>query len=269
MIIDVAVATLCFDGFGDEDFGPTFARIGELGVRNVEFNTWYPRNLTPAGLDRIAARCADAGLTPVTLQVSPFAAGDGFGDLTRETTRWLWLLEAARRVGVTMIKATGSRRGERGGLAGLIAVLQEIAPHAAAAGIRIAIENHFRNVVEFPEDYRQIFAAVPEPAIGACLDTGHFAASGVDMIRFIDDFHDRIIHVDLKDAGAPGTDRFVRFGEGVVDFAAVLGHARDRGYAGQLIIELPLIDRSTVIDDLRAGLAVARPYLTAGSAGHP
>ena len=38
----VSVATIGFDGFGDEDFFPAFAYAPELGIREIEFNAWYP-----------------------------------------------------------------------------------------------------------------------------------------------------------------------------------------------------------------------------------
>ncbi|WP_308796451.1 sugar phosphate isomerase/epimerase family protein [Agromyces silvae] len=252
----VTVATICFDGFGDEDFAPTFASASELGVRDIEFNAWYPRNLTPAGIARIVERCTTAGLRPAALQVSAFAPGPEPHDLTREVSRWMWLLDAAQRLGVSVVKATGSARGERGGLDAVVALLREVAPAAQASGITIAIENHARNVIEFPEDYRRIFADVESPAIGMCLDTGHFVASGVDPLDIVDEFAARVVHVDLKDCTGAGGD-FVRFGEGVVDFDTILSRVVATGYTGHLVVELPLVDRSTMIADLTAGAVIA------------
>lgn len=122
----------------------------------------------------------------------------------------------------------------------------------------IAVENHYANAVEHLDDYARIFDAVPSTAVGVCLDTGHFAASGVDAVEVIDTFGDRVVHVDLKDCAAVGAADFVRFGHGVVDFDRVLAAARDRGYSGYALIELPLIDRDTMLDDLTAGLHIAQ-----------
>ncbi|WP_434081299.1 hypothetical protein [Sanguibacter sp. Z1732] len=71
----VSIATICFDGFGDEDFHRTFTHAKQVGVRQIEFNAWYARNLTPAGLDSIVSRCREHDLTPASLQISPFAPG--------------------------------------------------------------------------------------------------------------------------------------------------------------------------------------------------
>jgi len=257
----LSVATICFDGFGDENFEPTFAHAPALGVRDIELNAWYPRSLTPGGLASVLHRCAEHGLRPATLQVSPFAPGPDSADLTRETTRWMWLFEAAERLGVRIVKATGARRTERGGLAAVIDLLRQIAPVAAERGLTIAAENHFGNVLEHPADYEDLFAAVDSPALGMCLDTGHFAASGHDPAVVARQFANRLVHVDLKDCAAPGADRFVRFGEGVVDFDATLSTVVRAGYTGYLVIELPLIDRSTMAADLRAGADLASRYV--------
>ncbi|TDE89550.1 sugar phosphate isomerase/epimerase [Occultella glacieicola] len=255
----VSVATICFDGFGDENFEPTFAHAPALGIREIEFNTWYPRNLTPAGLDSVRQRSERAGLRPATLQVSPFAPGPDSADLTRESSRWLWLLEAAERLGVGVIKATGSARGTHGGLDAVIDLLRVIAPIAAERGLTIAVENHANNVLEHPEDYDELFAAIGTPAVGMCLDTGHFAASGHDPVAVAGRFADRLVHLDLKDCAGmvDGAPQFVRFGHGTVDFDATLATAVSNGYTGYLVIELPLIDRATMAADLRAGAELA------------
>jgi len=153
----VSVATICFDGFGDKDFVPAFTYAPELGIHEIEFNAWYPRNLTPAGLESIRRRCDEAGLRPVTLHVSGFAPGPEREDLSRETQRWMWLFEAADRLGVHVVKATGSDRGSRGGLDAIISLLRVIAPVAEERGMTIALENHVGNVLEHPEDYRGPF----------------------------------------------------------------------------------------------------------------
>jgi sugar phosphate isomerase/epimerase len=258
----LSVATIGFDGFGDEDFAPTFEHAPRLGVPAIEFNAWYPRNLTPAGLDSIRKRCAERGLRPATLQVSPIAPGPDPADLTRETARWLWLIEAAGRLGVTVIKATGSRRDDRGGLPAVGRLLTAILPTLEDRGLTLALENHANNVLELPEDYRHLFAEFDSANVGMCFDTGHFAASGVDLLAVAQEFRHRVVHIDLKDCAEPGRDRFVRFGEGMVDFDAVLGQLTRGGFTGHVVVELPRIDPATMINDLRAGVAIATRFIT-------
>ncbi|WP_420113968.1 sugar phosphate isomerase/epimerase family protein [Pseudactinotalea sp.] len=257
----LSVATICFDGFGDEGFVPTFELAPQLGVEYLEINAWYGRNLTPAGIEDLIGRCRVAGLRPATLQVSPFAPGPDAGDLTREVCRWMWLIEAARRLDVKVIKATGSARDTRGGLPALITLLGTIAPVAEQHDITLVLENHVGNVIEHPSDYHEIFAAVGSGALGVCLDTGHFVASGHDPAAVAADLGDRVVHIDLKDCTGPGPGQFVRFGEGVVDFDAVLAQTITPGWSGFVVVELPLVDRATVIADLQTGVQIASRHL--------
>ncbi len=259
--IETAIATLCCDGFGDEDFRYAFEAIPKLGVRNVEFNCWYARNLTPAGLRSIRERCTERGLGPISIQASSFSGG-GNHDVAREVGRLLWLIEACGELDCRIIKCTGAARGTKGGLESLAEVLQEVSLAAEEKGIRIVLENHHRNVLEFPEDYEFIFRRAESPAIGICFDMGHFARSGVDMPPLIADFAEKIYHIDVKDADAVGGKKFVRFGTGIVDCAGILRQCVDRGYRGYLVLELSLIDRETMLDDLRAGLRITREFET-------
>jgi sugar phosphate isomerase/epimerase len=262
----VVVATLGFDGFGDEYFEPAFEGLPHTGFRSVEFNCWYGRTITPAGLRSIRERSDALGVTPVSLHLPSFAPGPAAADLAREVARWCWLVEAASSLDISLLKCTGSARGEAGGVESLIALLEEVGPFAADRGVRIALENHAGNVLEFAEDYDRIFEVIDDPGIGMCLDTGHFAASGVDMIAIVERFAERIIHVDLKDCAGTG-EEFVPFGHGVVDFDAVLGAVTETGYDGYLVVEFPRRGDGTAIDDLAAGAEIALRHIDTRSAG--
>ncbi len=255
------IATICFDGFGDENFEPTFAHAPEVGIGDIEFNAWYARNLTPGGLASIKERCAASGLRPASLQVSPFAPGPDSADLAREASRWCWLIEAAAILGVNVIKATGSARGTRGGLTGLSKLLDVIVPIAEEHQIVLALENHFDNVLEHPSDYRLVFSDFASPNVGMCLDTGHFIASGHELHTVVEEFRDRIVHLDLKDCAEPGSAQFVRFGDGIVDFDGVISNLVGAGYAGHIVVEYPRSGRSVIVDDLASGAAFVDPYI--------
>lgn len=257
--IETAIATICCDGFGDENFKYAFDAIPKLGVKNVEFNCWYARNLAPAGLKSIRDRCDKSNLKPISIQASGFGGG-GNHDVSKEVARLLWLIEACHRLKCNLIKCTGARRGQAGGLDSLAKVLSAVSPEAERRGVRIVLENHHRNVLEFPDDYEFLFRKLPSRAIGMCFDMGHFAKSGVEMKPLIDKMHDRIYEIDVKDADAINGKKFVRFGTGIVDCEGVIRECVERGYTGYLTLELSLIDRETMLDDLRAGLAITRPF---------
>ena len=230
--VELAVATICLDGFGDKNFESAFKLIPKTGIKNVEFNVWYPRTVTPSGIASIRDRCYQNGLKPICLQ------GTSFGDdVLKDVTHKLWLMEQAKALGCRRVKFTGAGRGKAGGLETVIEVLKELAPAAEAMDVLITVENHADNNIENIEDYDKIFQAVDSPYVGMCLDMGHFDGAGVNNFEVIKRFHERIIHIDLKDTIEFGTYKTVPYGEGITDGEGIVKALIDKGYSGYLVIE--------------------------------
>jgi sugar phosphate isomerase/epimerase len=262
--VQLAIATICIDGFGDVNFEPAFEMIPRLGIRNVEFNAWFPRNLTPAGLASIKERCEQRGLKPVCVQGSALG---GQGNVVKDVAHKLWCLEAARRLGCRRVKFTGARRGAEGGLGAVVKVLQELAPAAEELGMLVLVENHANNNIETLEDYDRIFAAVPSPNVGMCLDTGHFDGSNIPLDAVVERFHARVYHLDLKDNLRKGVYKVGRFGEGTTDNIGVIEKLLARGYRGYLLLEqAPPFDQATLFEDLSRARDAFRRY-ERGTAG--
>lgn len=231
--IELAIATICTDGFGNHHHEPAFRVIPELGFKNVEFNLWYADTITPGYIRSIGDRCSSSGLKPISLQGSSFG-----GDVLKDVAHKLVLMQGCGELGCRIVKCTGSRRDTNGGLKAVIEVCRELAPVAEEIGMLVTLENHAKNVLERIEDYEEIFAAIDSPAIGMCLDTGHFEGVDVSLHEVVEKFHSRILHVDLKDCRARGQGHdTVPFGEGVTDFDAFLTHLLERNYSGYLVVE--------------------------------
>ncbi|MEZ4701244.1 MAG: sugar phosphate isomerase/epimerase family protein [Rhodothermales bacterium] len=249
--VALAIATICLDGFGDEDFAPAFRLVPQIGVRNVEFNVWYPRNLTPTGIDRIRERCYTNGLKPICLQGTAFG-GNGVRDVTHK----LWLMEQARALGCRRVKFTGERRPDDNtkALDQVIATLKELAPAAEDLDVLVLVENHANNVLENIDDYARIFDAVPSRHVGMCQDTGHFDGARVNNFEVVERFHERILHIDLKDTIAFGTYKTVNYGTGATDVSGIVRANLAHGYSGYLLIEQapPLNPETLVADMVRA-----------------
>lgn len=230
--VQLAIATICLDGFGDENFEPAFKIIPQTGIKNVEFNVWYPRNITPSGIESISKRCDENGLKPISLQ------GTAFGDnVLKDVTHKLWLMEQAKALGCRRVKFTGAGRGKAGGLENVIETLKELAPAAEEMDVLIAVENHANNNIENIEDYDKIFAAVDSSHVGMCLDMGHFDGASVSNFDVVERFHTKIKHVDLKDVVAFGTYKSVPYGKGVTKGEEIVKALIDKGYSGYLVIE--------------------------------
>ena len=230
--IELAIATICLDGFGDQNFEPAFDLIPKIGVKNVEFNVWYPRTVTPAGIESIRDRCYQHGLRPISLQGTAFG-----GNVLKDVTHKLWLMEQAKNLGCHRVKFTGAKRDTDGGLEGVIEALKALAPAAAEMDVLIAVENHANNNIENIEDYDRILQAVDSSHVGICLDIGHFDGAGVSNFDVIDRFPGKVLHVDLKDVAEFGVYKTVPYGEGITDGEGIVQRLIERGYSGYLVIE--------------------------------
>ena len=254
--VELAIATICCDGMGDEDFKYAFEAIPQIGLKNVEFNVWYPRNLTSAGVRSIQKRCAARGLKPVCLQSLAFG-GANKDAVVKDIREKLWLMECCRTLGCRRIKCGGYKRGAEGGIDAVIAVLKELAPAAEERGILLCVENHAGSNLENAADFDRVFSAIDSPNVGLCLDPAHFTKAGVDSFAIATRFKDRLLHLDLKDFR--GGD-WARYGEGVVDLPKLVRQAVADGYRGYLVIELSLRDRATMLADLKKGVAMFREF---------
>lgn len=245
--VQLAIATICLDGFGDQYFEKAFEVIPKTGIKNVEFNVWYPRTITPSGISSIRERCYENGLKPICLQGSSFG-----GDVLKDVTHKLWLMQQAKSLGCRRVKFTGAGRGEAGGLETVIEVLKELAPAAEEMDVLIAVENHANNNIENIEDYEKIFQAVDSSHIGMCLDMGHFDGASVSNFDVIEHFHDKVIHIDLKDTTAFGTYKTVPYGQGVTEGERIVETMMDKGYSGYLVIEqAPPIEGMDLAQEMR------------------
>lgn len=124
-------------------------------------------------------------------------------------------------------------------------------------GVRFALEVHPTEIAfDIASTQRALEALNHHPEFGFNYDPSHLAYQGVDYIKFIYDFADRIFHVHMKDvywsdtpkdAGVFGGhtafgDRrrcwdFRSIGRGNVDFESVIRALNDIGYNGPLSIE--------------------------------
>lgn len=254
--VELAIATICLDGFGDENFEPAFRLIPEIGLKNVEFNVWHPRTVTKAGIASIMARCYDHGLRPICLQ------GTSFGErAVKDVAHKLWLMEQARKLGCRRVKFTGARRGEAGGLETVVEVLKALAPAAEELDVLVLVENHANNNIEGIADYDQIFDAVPSTHVGMCLDMGHFDGAGISNFDVINRFHEKIYHIDLKDTIAFGTYKTVNYGEGATDVAGIVEQMMAHDYSGYLVIEqAPPLNPETLLKDMKRAKELFEKY---------
>ncbi|WP_067929239.1 sugar phosphate isomerase/epimerase family protein [Alicyclobacillus shizuokensis] len=141
-----------------------------------------------------------------------------------------------------------------------------IAQACEQAQVRVAIEGwpgpapHYSTLGYTPEVWRAMFARVPSPAIGLCFDPSHLVRLGIDYLRVLEEFADRIVHCHGKDTEllpekrylygslparldppprfSEGSWRYTIPGAGEVDWRRVAYRLQRIGYPGCVCIEL-------------------------------
>jgi sugar phosphate isomerase/epimerase len=262
--VELAIATICTDGFANKRHEPAFRLIPEVGIKNVEFNVWFPDVITPNYFRGLKERSVRAGLKPVCVQGSGFG-GEGASGVQKDVGHKLALMYGARELGCRRVKCTGAGRGTQGGLKSVIEVCKELAPAAKELDQIVLLENHAKNVLETIADYEEIFAAIDSPHIAMCCDVAHFWGSGIDPLEVIEKFHSRILHVDLKDNRTKGGGHdVVPYGEGITDFKAICDALIAKNYSGYLLIEMAWREpREPIVENLKKGRDLFQPYTRA------
>lgn len=142
----------------------------------------------------------------------------------------------------------------------------DIVAHAESLGLSLAMEPypgpapHYPTIGCTPEMYRAMFEAIPSEALGICYDPSHYVRLGIDYMRVLDEFGDRIRHAHGKDTeilgeglysfgniGATfpqeigwsgGNWRYTIPGAGEVNWSKVGAHLAMLEYDGVVSIEL-------------------------------
>lgn len=178
-------------------------------------------------------------------------------------------------------------------IADSLAVFRETFPAIAAecerAGVRAVFEGwpgpapHYPTLGCTPETWRAMFAAVPSPALGLNYDPSHLVRLGIDYLRVLEEFKDRIYHCHGKDTALlseaqylyghfpPALDAAPRFsggawrycvpGAGAVDWSQVAYALDQAGYAGCVSIELEDARYWGSLEKEQAGITKAYRHL--------
>jgi len=133
--------------------------------------------------------------------------------------------EFAKALGAKIVNASASPK-----------IVHEIDDLCEEYGLCFGIENHWREVLELPEDLLPVLERL-SGRVGVNFDTGHFASAGCDPLEAFQVLQDRIVHVHLKDVLEPGSHTNVPFGRGMARIAEVVLELRAKQYDGYLCIE--------------------------------
>ncbi|HEY3439167.1 MAG TPA: sugar phosphate isomerase/epimerase family protein [Paludibaculum sp.] len=188
----------------------------QLNAKTIEFHNSWITGLTPPAAQSVREHIAALGMTPVISLGPPLEGLDT-------------AIQSALAVGAKTIRLGLSPVlcGDRNAcgpqwlefIANARRNLHAYAPHAAALGLVLAIENH----QDFGSQELLDFCVESGPNVGICIDTGNPLAVGEAPLEFARRVAPLVRHVHLKDYNAQWTDegyRLVRcaIGDGAVPF---------------------------------------------------
>jgi sugar phosphate isomerase/epimerase len=161
--------------------------------------------------------------------------------------------EHARALGAEVITASTT-----------LTVARKLVPFAARHRVPVAMHNHSRvdDPNEFATPVSFTSALALSPLFRVNLDIGHFVAANFDPLAFIQQHHDHITNLHLKDRRR-NQGAILPWGEGDTPIREVLAWLKARRSPIRAYIEYEYKGTSGVIDEVKKCLAFATAALSA------
>jgi sugar phosphate isomerase/epimerase len=193
--------------------------------------------------DGIRKKFAAAGITIYAYNLS---FSDSFSDA--EIDRGF---EQARALGAEVITASTT-----------LPVAKRVVPFAAKHRLPVAMHNHSRldDPNEFATPTSFTTALDMSPLFRVNLDIGHFTAANFDALSFLQQHHDRITNLHLKDRRRNQGNN-VPWGEGDAPIKEVLAWLRNRKSPIRAYVEYEYKGTGSVVDEVQRCVAYAKQAL--------
>ena len=136
------------------------------------------------------------------------------------------------------------------GWATLFANMSKIADACAARGVTAVLHPHWGTMVQNVDEVERV---LDNSSVGLCLDTGHLAAGGADVVELVRKYAKRVGIVHAKDVRKELVDKllpgeltwseaikggtFTPIGEGDIDFATIVKLLDEAGFDGYYVLE--------------------------------
>jgi sugar phosphate isomerase/epimerase len=226
-IDQVAVQMYTLRQAAAEDLDATLWRLADIGYKLVEFAGTYGN-----APEDVAAMLERHGLRAPAAHI-PYQRFD---------EEWDGVVAEATTIGYewVIVPALPKREIDENLAAEYIGKLNEFGRRAADAGLKFAYHNHafeFDNV--YGDDttfYDRLIAGTDPDAVKLELDAFWVNRGGVDPARMLRDHGDRVRLVHIKDAQRGDAAVDVPFGEGALDWKAILD-ASDKAGVEYYVVE--------------------------------
>lgn len=224
----------------------------DIGLTATEFG---PQGWLPTDAVERAAVVAQYGLKPVGAFFLAVMHDPNFDPLSMVETE-LKAFEAAGGE-FLVLAADSGREGyddrpvlDESGWQQLFANLDRIRERCAAQGVVATLHPHWGTMVQNIDEVERVLA---NSSVGLCLDTGHLAAGGADVVELVKKYADRVDIVHAKDIRKELTDQlltgemtwsegikagmFTPVGQGDIDFSAIVALLKSAGFDGYFVLE--------------------------------
>lgn len=195
------------------------AMMKRVGVSNLSIKDFFlPLDSPPDTIHAVNAKFQAAG-------IHIYAAGVIYMKTAAEVDR---AFEYARTLGVGLIIAAPNPE-----------LLLNVEQKVKATGIRVAIHNHGPEDKLYPSpvDVYEHVKGLDE-RIGLCLDIGHAARAGADIVKVVNDYKSRIFDLHIKDLAVISKEaKPIELGRGVLDIPGLLKALVKNRYSGVCSIE--------------------------------
>jgi sugar phosphate isomerase/epimerase len=220
-----------------------------LGLDGLDFGQAWFRDRRPAAIAELRQRAEDAGLRPCLLRCAPdFTHPDpGVRQATLDEMREM--IDLAYALGGAMLRVVAGQAhptvSRAQGVAWVRDAVRGLLPHAEAAGVVLAYENHTKASVwqyrDFSEDsavFLEIVRATEGTALRINFDTGNPLVHDEEPLPLLRRVAHRVACIDANDSATRGKFEFCVVGRGLVPFAEIFGFLkREVGYDGWISVE--------------------------------
>jgi len=138
----------------------------------------------------------------------------------------------------------------------------KLAPYAEKHKTDLSFHNHAKaedpNEVASPQSFEKLFSMSRH--FKANLDIGHFVAGNQDPVAFLEQHHDRVTHLHMKDRKKNKGEN-VEWGKGDTPIKEVLVLLRDKKYPLPAFIEYEYKGTGTSIEEVKKCMAYMRQAL--------
>lgn len=193
----------------------------QLGTRYLNVKDVHlALNSTPAEIDAARKEFADAGIVLVGCGTIYFKE-DSDADIRPK-------FEYAKRAGFPLIVAMPNRH-----------VLPKLEKYVREYDIKIAVHNHGPEDKNFPTP-QSVLEVVKDmdPRCGLCIDIGHTARTGADVVGSLADAGSRLLDMHVKDLADPSAkESQVAVGEGKLPFPQIFLQLIKMQYSGSVNLE--------------------------------